>query len=82
MILELVAEAVQSGARQYKACEELGVTPRTLQRWASPDASTEDRRPLADRPEPLHKLTGEEKALILETVHSPEFASMPLSIPE
>ncbi len=79
MILELVAEAVQSGARQYKACEELGVTPRTLQRWASPDASTEDRRPFADRPEPLHKLTGEEKALILETVHSPEFASMPPS---
>jgi len=79
LILELVAEAVESGARRHKACEELGVALRTLQRWSAPDAGGEDLRPLADRPEPGHKLTVEEKAMILETVHSPEFASKPPS---
>lgn len=32
MILSLVHEAVTAGARQAKACEALGLEPRTLQR--------------------------------------------------
>ena len=36
LIIKLVNEAVQAGARQSKACEELGLTTRTLQRWTHP----------------------------------------------
>lgn len=61
------------------ACAELGLTTRTLQRWKQPDTPDEDQRPLAERPEPKHKLTQEEKTLILKTVNQPEYASKPPS---
>lgn len=77
MIIKLVTEAVQAGARQGKACEELGLTPRTLQRWIHPGASGADKRPCASRPAPKHKLTEAEEAQIIATVNQPEFASKP-----
>ena len=55
------------------------MTTRTLQRWKHPATSDEDQRPLAKRPEPKHKLTHEEKALILKTINEPEHASKPPS---
>lgn len=79
MIIELVDEAVQSGARQHKACEILGISSRTLQRWEDERTPLSDQRPMAVRPEPKHKLTQEEKSLILQTVNAPEFASKPPS---
>src|SRR5256885_1131309 len=33
MIRELVDEAVAAGARRWRACEVLGLTARTLERW-------------------------------------------------
>ena len=42
-ILRLVAEAVEAGARQRAACELLGITARTLERWRAQDVG-EDRR--------------------------------------
>jgi putative transposase len=78
-MIQLVDEAVAAGARQFMACAELGLTTRTLQRWKQPDTPDEDQRPLAKRPEPQHKLTHEEKALILKTVNQPEHASKPPS---
>ena len=77
--MELVDEAVDAGARQFMACAELGLTTRTLQRWKQPNTPDEDQRPLVKRPEPKHKLTPEEKALILETINQPEYASKPPS---
>ena len=79
MIIELVTEAVQSGARQYKACALLGISTRSLQRWQDERTLQTDQRPTATRPEPKNKLTQEEKSLILQTVNEPEFASMPPS---
>jgi len=61
------------------ACAEIGMTTRTLQRWKHPATPDEDQRPLAKRPEPKHKLTHEEKALILKTINQPEHASKPPS---
>lgn len=77
IIIKLVAEAVQSGARQSKACEELGLTTRTLQRWLHPNAPSADKRPSAARPAPKHKLTDAEEAQIIATVNQTEFASKP-----
>lgn len=79
MIIQLVEEAVLSGASQFKACECLGITTRTLQRWKNPHTHTEDQRPLRTQYESERKLKEGEVALILETVNTPEFASKPPS---
>lgn len=79
MLLELVDEAVAGGARKFRACEELGLTMRTYQRWKNPATPDEDQRPHAIRPTPRHKLTDAEKAEILRAVNQPEFASKPPS---
>ena len=77
LIIKLVNEAVQAGARQSKACEELGLTTRTLQRWIHPTAIGADRRPSVSRPAPKHKLTEAEELQIISTINQPEFASKP-----
>ncbi|PZX04694.1 hypothetical protein LX82_00999, partial [Celeribacter halophilus] len=36
-IVSLIDEAMAAGARQFRACAELGLDARTVQRWKSPD---------------------------------------------
>ena len=43
-ILALVAEAVERGSRQHTACEIVGMTARTLQRWQRPGTAADGRR--------------------------------------
>lgn len=78
-IMKHIDEAVASGARRARACEEIGVTVRTLQRWASAGEVAADGRPTASRPAPRNKLTDEERQKILEVCNRPEFASLPPS---
>lgn len=79
-IVALIDKAVASGARQFKACAELGLHARTFQRWTSPDGEVrEDRRPTAARPAPTNRLTQEERDVIVDTCNGPEFASLPPS---
>lgn len=78
LAVSLIEEAVQAGARESRACKELGLTQRTLQRWRQHNI-TEDRRPHAKRPEPVHKLTKEEEQQILDVIGQPEFKSLPPS---
>ena len=79
LAIDLIKEAVISGATEFKACEVLGISQRTLFRWRSAVTPNEDQRPHANRPEPKNKLTMEEKALIIETINRPEFQSLPPS---
>lgn len=79
IIITLVEEAVASGARQKQACEEIGISERTLQRWCREGAPKADQRPLAKRPAPANKLTDEECKAILDVVNQPEFQSLPPS---
>lgn len=73
-ILKLVDEAVQSGARQRKACEILNLQPRTLQRWRRQDVGEDRRRgPIK---EPSNKLSHEEKETILTIANSPEYRDL------
>ena len=37
MIRTLIHEAVEAGARRWRACEVLGLTVRTLERWGTND---------------------------------------------
>jgi len=75
----LINEAAAAGARTFKACEELGISMRTFQRWTANDEVKTDGRPTATRPTPRHKLTPEEREEILQVANSAEYGSLPPS---
>lgn len=63
-----------------KACNELGLSLRTFQRWVGDGGEVSaDRRTTAERPEPCNKLSEAERQQILELANSEEFASLPPS---
>lgn len=78
---QLVADILQAqrdGARLDAACEELGISVRSFERWnGSSGAVRADGRPQAVRPTPAHKLTSEERQRILGICHEPRFADLP-----
>jgi putative transposase len=78
--VELIDEAINSGASCAKACDRLGITERTYYRWKNRKISYnsyEDGRPTAERPTPANKITPEERRQIIDTCNTPEYASMP-----
>ena len=77
MAIQLIDEAVQAGARQYKACVVLGITCRTLLRWRSAQ-SLVDRRKGAQKHCP-HALGEIGRQRILEACNRPEHQSLPPS---
>jgi transposase InsO family protein len=74
MTIHLVNEAQAHGARKFKACELLGVTLRTLERWEKDGAV--DQRKGAER-KVANKLTEEEEKMILAIVNSSEYRDLP-----
>lgn len=77
--VEWINEAIASGATQYKACEIVGLSVRTLQRWCVGGLITEDKRPAAIRPEPSNKLDVVERQAVVDVCNEAEFASLPPS---
>lgn len=77
--VELISEAVASGAARFKACAELEISVRTYQRWIVDGGIKTDGRPGAQRPEPKNKLSTVERDKILTTVNSDDFKSLPPS---
>ncbi len=73
--IRLVEEAFQTGARKQQACELVGVSVRTLERWEKPNG-TQDKRKHAARV-PGNKLTQEERHMILGTVNMPAYQDLP-----
>ena len=71
--LNLVAEARASGARSVKACDLLGVSVRTAERWAT---QPEDLRQ-GPKTKPAQSFTDAERHQILAVANSPEFANLP-----
>lgn len=78
-VVALINEAMTAGARRAKACAELDISERTLRRWTKDGHVCADQRPLVARPEPANKLSTVERAAVLETCNSEEFASLPPS---
>lgn len=76
MILDLIDEAVDRGARQAEACETLGLDRRTVQRWRGGPAEDQRRGP---RRSPANKLSDAERRRVLETVNSPKYRDLPPS---
>jgi transposase InsO family protein len=76
----VIQQAVNAGARLSKACEELGISVRTIQRWnQAPDSIREDGRIFAERPAPANKLTEDEHQQILEACNEKRFQNLPPS---
>ena len=73
--VELISEAVDSGAALYKACAELGISKRSYNRWKNNTNDYIDERITCTRPEPANKLTQEERTQILDVMNSEEFSS-------
>ena len=78
-LVDFIDEAVSAGARKARACKEVGISLRTLQRWTDGGEVKADRRPQATRPEPANKLSPEERERILAVANEPDFASLPPS---
>ena len=75
----LVEKAVADGARRQRACEEVGISVRTLQRWTRQGGVKADGRPQAQRPAPANRLTEAERRKMLEVCNSARYRSLPPS---
>lgn len=71
--IQLMAEAQSSGARREKACEILGVSLRTVERWMT---RPEDQRK-GPKTKPKIALSERERTEVLSIANSAEFANLP-----
>jgi transposase InsO family protein len=71
--MELIDEAVRSGARRAQACGELGLSVRTAQRWR---LSACDGRPQARHEAPANKLSLQECEAVLAAANRADCASL------
>ena len=83
MAIDLIAEAVKAGARQFKACEVLEIDVRTLQRWkrmlAKKGTLADGRKQAAQLRVPGNKLSDAEREAIVAVCNTPEHQSLPPS---
>jgi putative transposase len=68
---------VKEGARRTKACEVLGISVRTLQRWEKEPGGEGKRR--GPKGKPAHALTEEEKKEVVAVMNALEFCDLPPS---
>lgn len=77
-MIVLIEEACTAGARLSKACEVVEVSVRTVQRYRRHGEIRPDgRKAAALNRVPPNRLSGQERALILETANQPKFAHLP-----
>lgn len=76
-IIALIEEARAAGARQSEACQLLGISAKTYQRWNSP-GNVGDARQTVVR-EPHNKLSSLERQRLLKLANTPEYADLPPS---
>lgn len=70
LIVNLILEAVESGARVARACETVGLSKRTYERWR---ANSDGDLRQGPKTAPRNKLSATEKKQILDIAISPEF---------
>lgn len=69
----MIEEAVKEGARKEKACQVLGVSVRTLQRWEKEQEKSDGRR---GPKENKKRLSEEERKEIVEIANSSKYANL------
>ena len=80
-LLQLIEQACTGGARLKRACAQIGLSERTVQRWQHPDRQDGDRRAsgLHERAEPPNKLSAFERQAALALLNGEEFKNLPPS---
>jgi len=73
-IINWIKVTIQAGATAQGACETLGLSARTYQRWCK---QAEDKRVTAQKAEPKNKLSKVEKDKIIAYCISDEFIHLP-----
>ena len=73
LVLALLDEAITAGARQFKACEVLGLSERTIQRWRQQEGGEDLRQGPKTSP---HALSKAEKEHLVEVMCTPEFRDL------
>lgn len=76
-IIALVNQARCAGARQDKACDVIGISAKTLQRWEQSHSGQDGRIEAVH--EPRNKLTELERQRVLKVANEAEYASLPPS---
>ena len=69
-----IQDACQAGTRKARACDVVGLSIRTVQRWEVADSLPDGR--LESRPVPPNKLTDIERQRSLRRVNQPEYANL------
>jgi transposase InsO family protein len=75
MTLELIDEAIAAGARLAPACELLGLSVRTVQRWTAAGVGEDARN--GPKNDPPNKFSAAEREFVLATINSPDFRDLP-----
>ena len=80
-LLRLIKEACTTGARLQRACAQIGLSERTVQRWQRPEAHGGDRRApgLHARADPANKLSEIEHQAAMAVLNDQEFKNLPPS---
>ena len=73
MILNVVNEAVATGSRRDIACETVGLSVRTVERWRSGKLEDQRRGP---HPTPANKLSLVERQVALKLLNEPRFRDL------
>jgi len=71
VILCWIDEARAAGARQSACCQELGLDPRTVQRWRCSDVGDDQRH--GPKLDPSNKLSATERRRLLAIANSPTY---------
>jgi len=71
----LVADAVRAGARRHLAAQTLGLTVRTLQRWAEQGLGAQDQR-RGPHTAPANKLSPAERQRLLDVANTPAYRDL------
>ena len=73
-VLDLIAEAVVTGARVERACATIGLDKRTYERWRNQRGGEDRRR--GPNHEPRNKLSDAERKLLLMVLTSPMYRDL------
>jgi len=73
-IVELISEAQDSGSRQSKACEIIGISTKTFQRWSQSKHQKDGR--IESSHVPANKLTEHERKLIISTANEEKYSAL------
>jgi putative transposase len=79
ILISLINEAKQNGARLGIACDTAGITLRSYRRWFKNNEVMTDQRCEVERPTPKNKLSEHEVQQMLNVSNEPKYASLPPS---